>query len=101
MDVLFDPQFRTDLKRLIRTHPHLHEEIDELIYAIEDLGGIPPGYNPHPLTNPRATYTGYWELHLQEGRFDVLVIYSQHVGKQIIRFIRIGSHQDLFNGPEL
>ena len=101
MKIIFDRQFQTDFKRVVRHQPHIKDEIRELIYAVEDIGEIPPTYNPHKLTNPRGTYTGYWGLHLQEGTFDVVVVYHHRQQNQIIRFIRIGSHKSLFSGNEL
>lgn len=101
MKIIFDRQFQTDFKQIVRHQPHIKDEIRELIYTVEEIGEIPPTYNPHQLTNPRGTYTGYWGIHLQEGVSDVVVVYHQLRKNQTIRFIRIGSHRQLFQGKEL
>lgn len=101
MKIIFDSQFQTDFKQVVRRYPHIKDEMRELIYAIEELGEVPPTYDPHLLTHARGTYSGYWGLHLQEGAFDVVVVYHQRQKTQIIRFIRIGSHKELFQGKEL
>lgn len=101
MKIVFETQFQTDFKQVVRRYPHIKDEMRELLYAIEELGEIPPTYDPHLLTHARKTYTGYWGLHLQEGTFDVVVVYHHRQQDQIIRFIRIGSHKSLFSGNEL
>lgn len=65
MKIIFDSQFQTDFKQVVRRYPHIKDEMRELIYAIEELGEVPPTYDPHLLTHARETYTGYWGLHLQ------------------------------------
>ena len=75
MKIIFDSQFQTDFKQVVRRYPRIKDEMRELIYAIEELGEVPPTYDPHLLTNARGTYTGYWGLHLREGAFDVIVVY--------------------------
>ncbi|MBS5748574.1 MULTISPECIES: type II toxin-antitoxin system mRNA interferase toxin, RelE/StbE family [Actinotignum] len=98
MRVVFDGQFQTDLKYVVRQQPYIQEELRELVAAVREFGEIPPGYNPHELTKARGTYTGYFGLHLQEGKFDVIVLYRRHRSEPIIRFVRIGSHRDIFQG---
>ncbi len=101
MRVTFDTKFQSDFKQVSRALPHIKSEMRELIFAIEELGEVPEGYNPHLLVNSRSTYTGYWGLHLLEGRYDVIVVYTQHASESAIRFIRIGSHKEIFHGKEL
>ncbi|MDY5148005.1 type II toxin-antitoxin system mRNA interferase toxin, RelE/StbE family [Actinotignum sanguinis] len=98
MRVIFDSQFQNDLTRVVRQQPHILEEVRELVAAVREAGEIPPGYNLHALTKARGTYTGYFGLHLQEGKFDVIVLYRHHRSEPTIRFIRIGSHKDIFQG---
>ena len=38
---------------------------------------------------------------LPKGKMDVLVIYSERSEASTIRFIRLGSHDELFDGPLL
>lgn len=101
MNVVFDTRFQTDLKIVARYQPNIVYELRELIDAINELGEIPAVYNSHLLIQPRGNYTGYWELHLQEGKFDIVVIYTHTSSRATIRFIRIGSHKDLFQGKML
>lgn len=100
MIVKFEKQFQADLKKIVRAQPAIKEELQELILVITELGRIPESYDPHLLTNARGNYTGYWGLHLQEGRFDVIAVYYQN-DSELIRFIRIGSHQELFQCKQL
>lgn len=53
------------------------------------------------LDRPRGIYSGYAEFHLAEGKMDVLVIYSERPEASTIRFIRMGSHDEPFDGPLL
>lgn len=47
MKIIFDRQFQTDFKQIVRHQPHIKDEIRELIYTVEEIGEIPPTYNPH------------------------------------------------------
>ena len=42
MKIIFDSQFQTDFKQVVRRYPHIKDEMRELIYAIEELGEVPP-----------------------------------------------------------
>lgn len=53
------------------------------------------------IDRPRGIYSGYAEFHLAKGKMDVLVIYSKRPEASTIRFIRMGSHDELFDGPLL
>lgn len=37
------------------------------------------------------------KLHLTEEAFDVLVIYMPHKTNPVVRFVRMGSHDELFH----
>ena len=95
--IKFDQQFQTDFKRISRRIPQIVTELEYVIEAIEEYGRVPESYNPHMLDRPR----GYAEFHLAEGKMDVLVIYSERSEASTIRFIRLGSHDELFDGPLL
>ena len=85
--IKFDQQFQTDFKRISRRIPQIVTELEYVIEAIEEYGHVPESYNPHMLDHPRGIYSGYAEFHLAEGK--------------TIRFIRMGSHDELFDGPLL
>ena len=96
--ILFDDQFNKDLKQVKRSFPRVMQEIKHLLKTIEETETIPPSYNPHILDKADVLYSGYQELHLFEGRYDLVLIYKEHHSQKIILFVRIGSHQDLFYG---
>ena len=49
------------------------------------------------MSKPKANYTDHMEFHLAEGAFDVLVIYMPHKTNPVVRFVRMGSHDELFH----
>lgn len=38
MKIIFDRQFQTDFKQIVRHQPHIKDEIRELIYTVEEIG---------------------------------------------------------------
>lgn len=80
--IKFDQQFQTDFKRISRRIPQIVTELEYVIEAIEEYGHVPESYNPHMLDHPRG-------------------IYSERPEASTIRFIRMGSHDELFDGPLL
>lgn len=98
MEVKFEKAFKTDYQRVKREHPSAAEEFRHVLKVLLEEGKIPAEYNPHLLNNPRANYTGHMEFHIAEGAFDVLVIYMPHKTNPVIRFIRMGTHAELFHG---
>ncbi|EPI51684.1 type II toxin-antitoxin system YafQ family toxin [Gardnerella pickettii] len=97
MNIIFDTQFQADLRKLLRENPSIKHELEDLIDSIYEFEEVPESYNPHRLRHPRGMYSGYWELHLQEGKFDVILIYNYRYNTPVIRFVRIGSHNNLFH----
>ncbi len=53
------------------------------------------------LDNPGGNYNAYWDFHLADGLVDVVVLYMPHKTNPIIRLVRMGSHDELFQGPLL
>ena len=80
-------RFHKDLKRL---------EIADLLDAaramirLEDGERLPPEFHPHKLG---GAYEGCWECHVKP---DLLLIWIPDSRAGTITFLRIGSHQDLF-----
>ena len=101
MRFVFEESFNNDYRRLKKSHPAVIREFEELLPVIVEMGDVPASYGPHLLDKPGGNYTGCMEFHLSEGRYDVVVIYVPHRTNPSIRFVRIGSHQDLFQGPLL
>ena len=42
----------------------------------------------------------YSDFHLSDGIADVIVLYLPHKTNPVIRFVRMGSHSELFQGPQ-
>ena len=101
MEIIFEPQFQTDYENIVRQKPWIKDDFQAAIESIFELGFIPEGYDPHLLINPDSNYTGYMEFHLSDGKTDVLVIYVEKESHRSLRFIRMGSHDDLFHGSLL
>lgn len=96
--LVFEPQFKRDYTRVMRKHPRLKPELASALALLSESGELPDPYRPHCLSNSDATYTTYWEFHLSDGAVDVLVLYMPHKTNPIIRFVRMGSHEELFRG---
>lgn len=101
MEIVFEPRFRSDYARVIRRTPWIKDEFQAAIDSIFESGSIPEGYNPHLLVIPDSNYSGYMEFHLSDGKTDVLVIYVEKDSKRTLRFVRMGSHEELFHGSLL
>ncbi len=97
--VVLDPRFKSDYRRIRREYPQVARELAEVIDEFVQNGELPDAYGAHELLNPGGNYNGYWEFHLSDGAVDVLVIYIPRRREPVIRFVRMGSHRDLFQGP--
>ena len=97
--VILDPRFKSDYRRVRREHPGIVDELTEAIDEFAQNGTLPEAYGAHELLNPGGNYNGHWEFHLSDGAVDVLVIYIPHRTEPVIRFVRMGSHRELFQGP--
>ncbi|MEY8585129.1 type II toxin-antitoxin system mRNA interferase toxin, RelE/StbE family [Ligilactobacillus animalis] len=97
--VIFEPQFLTDYRNIKKQHPEISRELTAALTELKMTGTVPLVYKPHYLNTPNENYSGYYEFHLADGKFDVLVIYLPHKSKPKIRLIRMGSHHELFQGP--
>ena len=98
-DIVFEPQFERDYGRVVREHPQVHRELATVFEEFRTTGTVPPEYRPHVLDNPGGNYNGYHEFHLLDGRFDAIVISRPHRSNPSIRFVRLGTHAELFQGP--
>lgn len=96
----YDAGFKRDYKRFAREHPELVEEFRELVRELASEGRLSDGYRPHELTKPGGLYNGCIDAHLSDGEVDVIAIYLPHRTNPIIRFVRIGTHDDIFRGKQ-
>ncbi len=99
--IIIEPIFKRDYKRITASHPRIKDELFGVLRELETTGKVSAQYDPHLLVQPGGNYTGYMEFHLAEGRYDVLVIYKPHHTNPSIRLVRMGTHEDLFQGPAL
>lgn len=99
--IVIEPAFKRDYKRIVAAQPQIKTELFEALKELERYGKVPDAYNPHLLVHPGSNYTGHMEFHLAEGSYDVIVIYKPQHSNPNIRMVRMGKHQDLFQGPVL
>lgn len=94
-----DSVFVEDYKRTMRVHPELKPEFAAAVRELIATGTLPPEYQPHKLNNPGGNYNGHIDFHLSNGAVDVVVLHMPHKTNPVIRFVRMGSHDELFQGP--
>lgn len=63
-------------------------------------GALPESYRARELSNPDGNYNGHIDFHLSDGIVDVIVLYLPHKTNPVIRFVRMGSHSERFQGPQ-
>lgn len=100
-EIRVEPVFKADYKRVMRNHPHLKPAFRAALDELMATGTVPASYSPHPLTNQGGNYTGHIDFHLSDGDVDVIVLYMPHKTNPVIRLVRMGSHRELFQGPEI
>ena len=98
-ELKYDSVFKADYKRVMQAYPYLRKEFQAAVRELAQTGTVPQSYSPHLLTQPHGTYTGHMDFHLSNGKVDVVVLYMPHKNELIIRFVRMGSHRELFHGP--
>lgn len=96
----YDAQFKQDYKRVMRAHPHLRQEFAAAVTELAAHGILPDAYRPHKLTSAGGNYSNHIDFHLSDGSVDVVVLYMPHKTNPQIRFVRMGTHAELFQGPE-
>lgn len=93
-----DSIFDRDYKRVTRSHPWIKREFATVVKEFMLNGTLPESYGAHVLDNPGGNYNGHIDFHLSDGRVDVVVLYMPHKTNPEIRFVRMGSHDELFRG---
>lgn len=93
-----DTAFVEDYKRTMRAHPELKKDFLAAVRELAATGAVPPEYSPHVLDNPGGNYNRHVDFHLSDGVVDVVVLYMPHKTNPSIRFVRMGTHEELFRG---
>lgn len=98
-EIKVEAQFKADYKRAMRIHPQLKTEFKAAVAELAAHGSLPAEYGAHELSNPGGNYNGHIDFHLSDGLVDVVVLYLSHKTNPVIRLVRMGSHEELFQGP--
>lgn len=98
-EIKVEAQFKADYKRTMRVHPQLKTEFKAAVAELATHGSLPAEYGAHELSNPGGNYNGHIDFHLSDGFIDVVVLYLPHKTNPVIRLVRMGSHEELFQGP--
>lgn len=96
--IKFEPVFIADYKRVMQRHPELKREFNVAMHELAERGELSESYGSHVLDNPGGNYNGHIDFHLSDGVVDVVVLYLPHKANPVIRFVRMGSHAELFQG---
>lgn len=96
-EVVFEKTFVDDYRRVKRRFPAVAVELREAVNELCTNGKLPERYNAHELANPGGNYNGHIDFHLSEGETDVVVLYMPHKTNPTIRFVRMGSHEEIFH----
>ena len=99
-EIKVEAQFKTDYKRTMRVPPQLKSEFIAAIVELLAHGSLPAEYGAHELSNPGGNYNGHIDFHLSDGLVNVAVLYLPHKTNPVIRLVRTGSHDELFQGPQ-
>lgn len=100
-EIRVEPTFKVDYARTMKRYPRLKSEFKEAVSELMRTGSVPDEYGPHELTNLDGNYNGHIDFHLSGGMVDVVVLYMPHKTNPVIRLVRMGSHDELFQGPLL
>lgn len=100
-EIKVEPTFKADYARIMKKYPRLRAEFKEAAAELMRTGAVPEGYGPHELDNPGGNYGVHVDFHLSDGIVDVVVIYMPHNTNPIIRLVRTGRHDELFQGSLL
>ena len=98
--IKFDSSFVSDYRKVTRRHPQIKREFEAALRVLAESGELPESYGAHVLDNPGGNYNGLIDFHLSDGIVDVVVLYLPHKTNPAIRFVRMGTHGELFQGPQ-
>lgn len=97
-EIQFEQGFVRDVRAVVRQHPQIRDELAVAVEVLSETGTLPEGYSLHELDNPGGNYNGHMDFHLSDGLVDVVVLRVMHKGRMVIRFVRMGTHEELFRG---
>ena len=97
-EVQFEQGFVRDVRVVVRQHPQIRDELAVAVEVLSETGTLPEGYFLHELDSPGGNYNGHMDFHLSDGLVDVVVLCVMHKGRMVIRFVRMGTHEELFRG---
>ena len=97
-EILFEQGFQRDYRRVKRLWPGVGREFSAALELLRRNGVLPEEYGAHELANPGGNYNGHIDFHLSDGEVDVIVLHMLYKTSPSIRFIRMGRHDELFQG---
>lgn len=100
LEIKVEAQFKADYKRTLHSYSQLKTEFKAAIAELAAHGSLPTEYGIHELSNPGGNYNGHIDFHLSDGLVDVVVLYLLHKTNPVIRLVRMGTHEELFQGPQ-
>lgn len=86
----------SDYRKVTRRHPQIKREFEAALRVLVESGELPESYGVHVLDNPGGNYNG----HIDDGIVDVVVLYLPRKTNPAIRFVRMGTHGELFQGSQ-
>ncbi|MDC2828421.1 type II toxin-antitoxin system YafQ family toxin [Limosilactobacillus mucosae] len=95
--ITYDREFMNDVDHWSKKIDGLQTELRSIAAYILEYGEIPEEYNPHKLTDTLLPYTGNMDFHLLDGKVDIIIIYAEINKHKVFRFMRLGSHSELFH----
>ncbi len=99
-EIKVEAQFKADYKRTTRIHPQLKTEFKAAVAELAARGSLPAVNRAQENSNQGGNYNGHIDFHLSDGLVDVVVLYLPHKTNPVIRLVRMGSHEELFRGPQ-
>lgn len=99
-ELVFEPAFRSGYHRIKRAWPAVAYELRGALELLRVSGVLPAEYGAHELSNSGGNYNECIDFHLSDGVADVIVLYVPHKSNPSIRFVRMGTHEELFRGPK-
>ena len=99
-EIKVEDQFKADYKRTMCVHLQLKTEFKAAVAELAAHGSLPVEYGAHELSNPGGNYNGHIDFHPSDGLVDVVVLYLLHKTNPVIRLVRMGSHEELFQGSQ-
>ena len=90
----------SDYRKVMRRHPQIKRKFEVALRVLTESGELPEFYGAHVLDNPGGNCNGHIDFDLSDGIVDVVVLYFPHKTNLAIRFVRMGTHGELFQGTQ-